>query len=105
MKRINDRETAMNELAAFFGGIFNIRLDARYLYDAYSNIKHRKNDSRTYFLDKMRYRLNLCMQRDDEKELNRHRWSTLYGRENPVRIFYKFRLFAFVISKKFTIIT
>lgn len=37
----------MNELAAFFGGIFNVQLDARYLYDAYIDIKHRKNDNRT----------------------------------------------------------
>lgn len=72
MKRINDEETAMNELAAFFGGIF-IQLDARYLYDAYSDIKHRKNDSRTYFLDKMCCCLNLRMQHDDEKEWNRRR--------------------------------
>lgn len=69
MKRIDDGETAMNELAAFFGEIFGIKLDARYFYDAYADIKRRKNDSRTYFLDKMRERLNLRMQRDDEREL------------------------------------
>lgn len=73
MKRIDDGETAMNELAAFFGGIFNIQLDARYLYNAYIDIRQRKNDSRTYFLDKMRERLNLRMQRDDEKESKRQR--------------------------------
>ena len=31
-------------------------------------MKRRKNESRTYFLDKMRERLNLRMQRDDAKE-------------------------------------
>lgn len=63
----------MNELAAFFGKIFGIKLDARYLYDAYTDIKHRKNDSRAYFLDKIREQLNLRMQRDDEKERERRR--------------------------------
>lgn len=73
MKRIDDSETAMNELAAFFGEIFGVKLDARYLYNAYTDIKQRKNDSRTFFLDKMRERLNLRMQRDDEKESKRRR--------------------------------
>ncbi|WP_374693533.1 hypothetical protein [Candidatus Bacteroides intestinigallinarum] len=39
---------------------FNIRLDARSLYDAYTDIKHRKGESRTYFLDKLcEWRLRL----------------------------------------------
>ena len=71
MKRIDDGEIAMNELAGFFGELFGIRLDARSLYDAYTDIKRRKGDSRTYFLDKLRERLNLRMQRDDEKEQER----------------------------------
>ena len=66
MKRIDDGEIAMNEL-------FGIRLDARNLYDAYTDIKRRKGDSRTYFLDKLRERLNLRMQCDDEKEQERRR--------------------------------
>ena len=73
MKRIDDGEIAMNELAGFFGELFDIRLDARNLYDAYTDIKRRKGDSRTYFLDKLRERLNLRMQRDDEKEQERRR--------------------------------
>lgn len=73
MKRIDDGEIAMNELAGFFGELFGIRLDARSLYDAYTDIKRRKGDSRTYFLDKLRERLNLRMQRDDEKEQERRR--------------------------------
>ena len=71
MKRIDNGEIAMNELAGFFGELFGIRLDARNLYDAYTDIKRRKGDSRTYFLDKLRERLNLRMQRDDEKEQER----------------------------------
>lgn len=35
------------------------------------DIKRRKRESRTYFLDKMRERLKLRMQRDDEKERER----------------------------------
>ena len=73
MKRIDNGEIAMNELAGFFGQLFGIRLDARNLYDAYTDIKRRKGDSRTYFLDKLRERLNLRMQRDDEKERERRR--------------------------------
>lgn len=73
MKRIDEGETAMNELAGFFSEIFGIRLDARSLYDAYADIKRRKGESRTYFLDKMCERLNLRMQRDDEKERERQR--------------------------------
>ena len=73
MKRIDDGEIAMNELAGFFGEWFNIRLDARSLYDAYTDIKRRKGESRTYFLDKLRERLNLRLQRDDEKERERRR--------------------------------
>lgn len=73
MKRIDDGETAMNELAGFFSEIFGIRLDARSLYDAYADIKRRKGESRTYFLDKMRERLNLRMQRDDEREREQRR--------------------------------
>ncbi len=34
-------------------------------------MKHYKKDSPTYFLDKVRERLNLRMQRDDEKEMKR----------------------------------
>ena len=34
-------------------------------------MKHYNQDSPTYFLDKVRERLNLRMQRDDEKEMKR----------------------------------
>lgn len=73
MKRIDDGETAMNELAGFFGEIFSIQLDAQCLYNAYADTKRRKGESCTYFLDKMRGRLNLRMQRDDEKKRERRR--------------------------------
>lgn len=68
MKRIDDGEITMNELSGFFGELFGIRLDTRSFYDSYTDIKSRKGESRIYFLDKLRERLNLWMQHDDEKE-------------------------------------
>lgn len=68
MRCIDDGDTPINELFAFFGSQFGLEIKVRNCYDTYLDIKRRKNDSRTYFLDKMRERLNLRMQRDDEKE-------------------------------------
>ena len=73
MRCIDDGDTPINELFAFFGSQFGLEIKVRNCYDTYLDIKRRKNDSRTYFLDKMRERLNLRMQRDDEKERERHR--------------------------------
>ena len=73
LRCIDDGETAINELIAFFGRIFGLDIKDRNCYNAYLDMKRRKNDSRTYFLDKMRERLNLRMQRDDEKEMKRRR--------------------------------
>lgn len=66
---INNGEAPINELAAFAGTLFGV--DIRDCYSAYTDMKHRKNESRTYFLDKMRERLNKRMQQDDEKERKR----------------------------------
>lgn len=73
MKRLDNGEIAMNELAGFFGELFGIHLYARSLYDVYTDIKCLKGESCTYFLGKLRERLNLRMQRDDEKERERRR--------------------------------
>ncbi len=73
MRCIDDGDTPINELFAFFGSQFGLEIKVRNCYDTYLDIKRRKNDSRTYFLDKMRERLNLRMQRDDEKGQERHR--------------------------------
>lgn len=70
---INDGEVSINELFIFFGGLFGMDMKESHCYNAYADMKRRKNDSRTYFLDKMRERLNLRMQRDDEKEHERRR--------------------------------
>lgn len=71
MRCIDGGERPINKLFAFFGELFGMEINTRNCYDAYLDIKRRKNDSRTYFLDKMRERLNLRMQRDDEKERTR----------------------------------
>ena len=70
---INDGQNDIKDLAAFFGRIFGMDIKVRNCYDAYLDMKRRKNESRTYFLDKLRERLNLRMQRDDEKEMKRRR--------------------------------
>lgn len=69
---INDGCNDIKELASFFSQIFDMEIKGRTCYDTYLDIKRRKNDSRTYFLDKMREQLNLRMQRDDEKERKRY---------------------------------
>ena len=65
MRSINNGEAPINELVAFLGAFFGI--DIRDCYSAYTDMKRRKNDSRTYFLDKMRERLNKKMDKEDEK--------------------------------------
>lgn len=65
MRSINNGEAPIHELVAFLGAFFCI--DIRDCYSAYSDMKRRKNESRTYFLDKMRERLNKKMEREDEK--------------------------------------
>lgn len=65
MRSINNGETPIHELITFLGLFFCI--DIRDCYSAYSDMKRRKNDSRTYFLDKMRERLNKKMDKEDEK--------------------------------------
>lgn len=66
---LNEGEAPIHELAAFMGALFGI--DVRDCYSAYTDMKRRKNESRTYFLDKMRERLNKRMQQDDERERKR----------------------------------
>ncbi len=64
---INDgRASAIHELAAFMGALFGI--DVRDCYSAYTDMKRHKNESRTYFLDKIRGRQNKWMQQNDEGE-------------------------------------
>ena len=63
---VNDGEIPVGELASFFYSLFNV--DAKDCYRIYSDLKLRKNASRTYFLDKMQEKLNRRMLLDEEKE-------------------------------------
>lgn len=73
LRCIDDGETAIIELFSFFSRIFGLEIKDSHCYNAYSDMKRRKSESRTYFLDKLRDKLNLRMQRDDEKESERRR--------------------------------
>jgi hypothetical protein len=64
MRSINNGETPITELTSFVSEQFGI--DIKDCYSTYVDIKRRKNDSRTYYLDKMRERLNRRMELDDE---------------------------------------
>lgn len=66
---INNGNATINDLSTLFGTLFNI--DLRECYGTYTDMKKRKNDSRTYFLDEMQRKLNQRMERDDEKERKR----------------------------------
>lgn len=66
MRSIHNGETPITELTSFISSQFGIEI--KDCYSAYVDMKRRKNDSRTYYLDKMRERLNRRMQQDDERE-------------------------------------
>lgn len=65
LRCIDDGETAINELFSFFTRLFDMEIKDSHCYNAYSDMKRRKSENRTYFLDRMRDRLNLRMQCDD----------------------------------------
>ena len=57
---INDGEIAVGKLASFFYALFNV--ETKDCYCIYSNLKLRKNDSCTYFLDPVsRFSMSLCL--------------------------------------------
>lgn len=66
MDCINNGNIQLNELASVLYTFFGV--NSKDCYRFYTDIKRRKNDSRTYFLDKMQAKLNEKMQRDDELE-------------------------------------
>lgn len=63
---INNGNIQQNELAPVLYTFFGV--NSKDCYRFYTDIKRRKNDSRTYFLDKMQVKLNEKMRRDDELE-------------------------------------
>ena len=70
---INGGEIGMGELLAFFSRIFGLDIKNSQCYNTYAAIKGRKNDSRTYFFDKVSEKLNLRMKQDEERERMRKR--------------------------------
>lgn len=63
---INNGNIQLNELAPMLYAFFGV--NSKDCYRFYTDIKRRKNDSRTYFLDKMQEKLNERMLRDEELE-------------------------------------
>ncbi len=63
---INNGETPLKEIAPILYSFFGV--ESKDCYRFYTDIKRRKNESRTYFLDKMQEKLNERMRRDEEAE-------------------------------------
>lgn len=66
---INNGKTPIRDIAALLYNFFGIT--AKDCYRFYIDIRRRKNDDRTYFLNTMCERLNDKMREDDRKELDR----------------------------------
>lgn len=62
---INNGEIGVEELADALSEIFGIEI--KNCYNVYMNMKRRKDDSRTYFLDELREKLNKRMVESDLK--------------------------------------
>ena len=63
---INNGEMPLKQLAPLLYKIFGV--EAKDCYRFYIDIKRRKNESRTYFLDRMQEKLNKKMLHDEELE-------------------------------------
>ena len=63
---INDGETPLKDVATYFYNMLGV--NAKECYHIYADMKMRKNESRTYFLDKMQERVNRRMKMDEERE-------------------------------------
>ena len=63
---INKGKTPLKELGSTLYSFFGV--DSKDCYRFYTDIKRRKNTSRTYFIDGMQESLNAKMRRDDELE-------------------------------------
>ncbi len=66
MGSVNDGDVKFKDLAQAMYQFFGIK--AKDCYRFYTDIRRRKNHSRTYFLDKMQEKLNDKMRKDDELE-------------------------------------
>lgn len=66
---VNDGKTPLRDMAALLYKFFGI--NAKDCYRFYVDIRRRKNDDRTYFLNEMCERLNEKMRADDKKDAAR----------------------------------
>ena len=66
---INNGDMPLKQLAPLLYKIFGV--ESKDCYRFYIDIKRRKNESRTYFLDRMQEKLNERMMRDEELEIKR----------------------------------
>lgn len=65
-KCINNGKIEIEEFAAYLGLVFHI--DLKNCYNTYVDMKKRKDDRRTYFLDELGEDLNKRMDEEDEKK-------------------------------------
>ena len=68
---INDGEASLKEIASYLYKVFGVQ--AKGCYNIYNDIKMRKNESRTYFLDRAAEKVNKRMLLDEERERMRKR--------------------------------
>lgn len=64
-KCIENGNVSLIELSEYIGRVFGV--EVKDCYSAYIDMKRRKNDSRTYFLDELSHLLNQRMEMDDQK--------------------------------------
>ena len=63
---INGGEASLKEIATYFYKVFGVQ--AKGCYNIFGDIKMRKNESRTYFLDRAAEKVNRRMLLDEERE-------------------------------------
>ena len=66
---INGGEASLKEIASYCYKVFGVQ--AKGCYNIYNDIKMRKSESRTYFLDRAAEKVNKRMLLDEERERQR----------------------------------
>ena len=66
---INGGEASLKEIASYCYKVFGVK--AKGCYNIYNDIKMRKSESRTYFLDRAAEKVNKRMLLDEERERQR----------------------------------
>lgn len=65
----NEGEVTLKVLASHLSSVFGVSIQD--CYRTYTDIRNRKNESRTYFLDKLQSKLNEKLRKDDLAEMGR----------------------------------